>query len=125
MSVEYSIDLYYGCQIDGGYYNTILDIVENFPNMNINTITKEDFESLFDEYALYLNAWSADGIFLGTRVKTECEYNNRVMKLYDCIEAKNSYEEEPNEEFENFVKILRELIPDLPPLTFCIVTQIY
>lgn len=122
MSVEYSTDLYYGCQIDE-YYNTILDIAENFPD--INTITKEEFESLFDDYIFYLNSWSAEGVFLGTRVKTECEYNNAVMKLYDYIEAKNLYEKEPNEEFENFVKILRELIPDLPPLTFCIVNQLH
>lgn len=122
MSVDYSTDLYYGCQIDE-YYDTILNIAENFPD--INTITKEDFENLIDEYVFYLNAWSAEGIFLGTHVKTECEYNNAVMKLYDYIEAENSYEKEPNEEFENFVKILRELIPDLPPLTFCIVNQIY
>lgn len=122
MSVEYSTDLYYGCQIDE-YYNTILDIVENFPN--INTITKEDFEGLFDEYVFHLNSWSDEGIFLGTRIRTKCEYNDRVMKLYDYIEAKDLYEKEPDKEFENFVKILRELIPDLPPLTFCIVNQVY
>lgn len=122
MSVEYSTDLYYGCQIDE-YYNTILDIIENFPD--ISTITKEDFESLFDDYVFHLNSWSDEGVFLGTHVKTECEYDDAVMKLYDYIEAKNSYEKEPDEEFENFVKILRKLIPDLPPLTFCIVNLLY
>jgi uncharacterized short protein YbdD (DUF466 family) len=122
MSIEYSTDLYYGCQIDE-YYDTILNMAENFPDINI--ITKEEFESLCDEYIFCLDSWSDEGIFLGTRVKTECEYGDAVMKLYDYIEAKNLYEKEPNEEFENFVKILRELIPDLPPLTFCIVNQLH
>lgn len=122
MSVEYSTDLYYGCRIDD-YYDTILDIAENFPD--INTITKEEFESLCDDYVFYLNSWSDEGTFLGTCVKTNCKNDDTVIKLFDYVEATNLYEREPDEEFENFVKVLRELIPDLPPLTYCIVNQLH
>ena len=117
MSVEYSTDLYYGCQIDD-YYDKISDIIDSLPE----SPTKEKLEYFFDKYIFHLNAWLSEGIFLGYRVEFSC---SEVVKLDTYCEAKNKDKSHPDTNFLIFVKFLKEKIPDLPSLDYCLVSTIY
>lgn len=117
MSVEYSTDLYFGCNCDE-HYNKVLDILDSLPESE----EKEELERAAEEYFFHLNAWSGEGVFFGERINYlgDSEY---TYSLKELLALRNKYTFTPS--FMTLYTFLVGKIPDFPKLDFYIVNRIY